>query len=211
VYPVTPRAAAAGFTLVELLVALTILSLLLVVGVPRMSDWLLINKATGATEFYAEGFQLARAEAVKHNSASRILLTANAANGQFDWQVDICFPTVSVPCDAASGAWSTTAANATGDPEGAAGFKSVFRSAAGLPASSVLAQSLSPLDATGIYYTPLGWVDTAFSTRLTRITLAPASGRAGAFPTSAVVVTLAGVASKCNPNAVAHDSRGCPP
>ena len=99
---------AAGFTLIEALVALAILSTLVAIGIPQMNEWVQANRAAAATQFYAEGFTLARAHAVTHNSASRLVLTENPANGQMDWQVDICFPTVSVPCNAESGAWSTT-------------------------------------------------------------------------------------------------------
>jgi type IV fimbrial biogenesis protein FimT len=204
-------AGAAGFTLIEAMVALAILGGLLALGMPRMTEWVQANKAAAAAQFYAEGFTLARAQAVSHNSASRLVLTENAANGQMDWQVDICFPTASVPCNAESGAWSTTAAAADEDPEQGAGFKSVLRRADNLPNSSVLAHTLSPSGATDVYFTSLGWVDTNFSPRLTRIGLAPAAGHAGAFPASAVVLTLAGIASKCDPNAADQDSRRCPP
>jgi type IV fimbrial biogenesis protein FimT len=200
-----------GFTLTEALVALAVMGLLLGLGIPRMSNWLLASNAAAAAEFYAEGFTLARQQAVTHNSASRIVMTENPANGQMDWRVDICFPTGSVPCNDESGGWSTTSTVADNDPEGAAGFKSVFRGAGSLPASAVLAQTLSPSGATDAYFTPLGWVDTTFSPRLVRIGLAPTTDHAGAFPASAVVLTLAGIATKCDPKAAAHDSRGCPP
>jgi type IV fimbrial biogenesis protein FimT len=202
---------AAGFTLVEALVALAILAILLTLGVPRMSEWLQANKAASAAQFYAEGFTLARAQAVSHNSASRLVLTENPASGQMDWQVDICFPSAAVPCSDESGAWSTTAAPSGDDPEGAAGFKSVLRRADSLPNSSVLALTLSPAGATEAYFTSLGWLDTTFSPRLARIGLAPAADSAEVFPASAVVLTLAGIASKCDPNAASHDSRRCPP
>jgi type IV fimbrial biogenesis protein FimT len=209
--PVTTPAAAGGFTLIEALVALAILSVLLALGVPAMSDWVRATKASGAAEFYVEGYRLARAEALRHNSAARVVLTENAGNGQMDWQVDLCFPTATTPCSSVSGSWSTTAAPAGADPEGANGRKSVFRSAAALPPSDQLVQTLSPAGSSDLYFTSLGWVDTNFAARLSRIDLAPPSASAGAFPSSAVVITLAGLASKCDPNAVAHDSRGCPP
>lgn len=192
------------------MIALAIMGVMLAIGLPNLSAWLQANKAAGATEFYAEGFKLARAAALRHNSASRIVLTENA-NGQRDWQVDICFPSADLACSFESGAWSTTAAAAANDPEGANGFRSVFRPASSLPNSTVMAQVLSPPGATDIYFTSLGWVDTTFAPRLERIDLAPALDRAGAFPTASVVVTLAGLATKCDPNAVAKDSRACPP
>jgi type IV fimbrial biogenesis protein FimT len=203
--------AAAGFTLIEALVALAILGGLLALGMPRMSEWVQANKAASAAQFYAEGFTLARAQALGHNSVSRLVLTENASNGQMDWQVDICFETASVLCNAESGSWSTTAAPADDDPEGAAGFKSVLRRADSLPDTTVLANTLSPSGATDVSFTSLGWVDTRFSPGLTRIGLAPAAGHDGAFPASAVVLTLAGIASKCDPNAAGQDSRRCPP
>jgi type IV fimbrial biogenesis protein FimT len=75
----------------------------------------------------------------------------------------------------------------------------------------MMTQTRLPAGATDIYFTSLGWVDTGFSPRLQRIELTPAPGRAGAFPSAAVVVTLAGLATKCDPTVDATDSRACPP
>ncbi|MBC7456402.1 MAG: prepilin-type N-terminal cleavage/methylation domain-containing protein [Massilia sp.] len=204
------RRAQAGFTLTEALIALAIIGNLLALGIPNMSAWLQASRASAASEFYAEGFKLARAEALKHNSASRILLTENA-NGQMDWQVDLCFPSAALACGEETGAWSTQAASAALDPNGAAGFKSVFRAADGLPDSTTMARALSPPGATDVYFTSLGWVDTAFAPRLRRIDLSSAYGHAGAFAASAVVITLAGLTAKCEPNVAASDFRACPP
>ena len=194
----------------ESLIALVIIGILLALGMPSLSSWLQASRARAATEFYAEGFILARAEALKNNSASRILLTENG-NGQMNWQVDLCFPSAALACSDESGAWSTRFASAGLDPGGGAGFKSVFRAADGLPDSTVMAHTLSPPGATDIYFTSLGWVDTVFAPRLRRIDLAPAAGYGGAFAASAVVITLAGLSAKCDPNAAASDSRACPP
>jgi type IV fimbrial biogenesis protein FimT len=204
-----PPRRAAGFTLLEALIAMAIMATLLAVGVPGMTDWLQASRATAAAEFYADGFKLARGEALKHNSASRIQLSENSANGQMNWQVDLCFPTATLPCGEESGVWSSTVAAAAGDPEGANGYKSVLRLADALPKTSVLAPTHTPSGATAVYFTALGWVDTVFSPRLRRIDLLPA--RAGAFPSSAVVITLAGLTAKCDPTVAASDSRVCPP
>lgn len=200
-----------GFTLIELMLALVIFAILLGVGVPRMSAWTLATRAGAADELYVEGFKLARQQALGHNAASRIALTPNPLNGQFDWQVDICFPQPGVPCSDTSGGWSSVAAPAPGDPEGAAGFLSVFRSAEALPRTEVLRPTLTPEGATSIYFTTLGWVDTGFDQRLTRIQLDPGAAYAGSVRASAVTVNLAGTASKCDPLAVAADSRACQP
>lgn len=202
---------AAGFTLIEAVVALAIMAVLMAVGIPSLSGWLQARKAAAAASFYKEGFQLARAQAVTHNSASRLVLVENATSGQMDWQVDICFPTPSTPCNENSGSWSTTGAAAGADPDQTHGFRSVVRSADGLPATTTLMLSLAPSGADTVYFTPLGWVDASISPRVQRIDLAPALGRSGAFRPQAVVVTLAGTASICDPGVAAHDSRGCPP
>jgi type IV fimbrial biogenesis protein FimT len=213
VRPVSARRG--GFTLVEALVVLAIMSLLIAAGMPAMSNWLVSTKAAAAGSFYADGLALARTQAVSHDSASRLVLVANTKNGQYDWRVDICYPTAALPCSNSSGTWSTTTTIATpptGTPADANGYKSVLRVADGLPDIGVMKVSLTPATATAAYFTPLGWVDATVDPRLERITLAPTAGagRARTFPTSAVALTLAGLAIKCNPNAADHDSLGCP-
>lgn len=200
-----------GFTLIEGLVVIAIIGITLALGVPAMSNWLLANKAGSASQFYVEGFQMARELALSHNAASRVVLTENTTNGQMNWQVDLCFPTAAMPCNEEDGSWSTTSAPAGEDPAGTGGFRSVFRSAAGLPDSSLMQPRLEPSGATDAYFKSTGWIDTAFEPRLERITLSPAANIRAEFPASAVVVTLAGIASKCDPEVDATDSRGCPP
>ena len=201
---------AGGFTLIEAVVALAVMAVLMAVGIPSLSTWNQGRKAAAAAAFYKEGFQLARAQAVTHNSASRLVLTENTVNGQMNWQVDICFPTPSTPCNEDSGSWSTTSAAAGADPDKAKGYRSVSRSAEGLPATSNMMLTVADDGADAVYFTPLGWVDSTVSPRIARIDLAPALGRSGAFRPMAVVLTLAGTASVCDPKVVSHDSRGCP-
>ena len=202
---------AAGFTLIEAVVALAIMAVLMAVGIPSLSGWLQARKAAAAASFYKEGFQLARAQAVTHNSASRLVLAENATSGQMDWQVDICFPTPSTPCNENSGSWSTTGAAAGADPDQAHGFRSVVRSADGLPATTTLMLSLAPSGADTVYFTPLGWVDPAISPRIERIALTPAGKQAAAAPATALVLTMAGNAIRCKPLVAASDPQRCPP
>jgi type IV fimbrial biogenesis protein FimT len=196
------RARGAGFTVVEAAVVLVIIGILMAVGMPSMSNFLLGRKAAAAAVFYQDGLAFARNQAIVHNSNSRLVLVENAANGQMDWRVDLCVQTTDVICDDDHGSWSTTSSPVLG-------FKSVLRSAAALPAESAMAQSFLPSGATEIYFTPLGWIDSRVTPRLTRIDLAPT--RANAFKPLAIVVTLAGIASVCDPNAVLHGTRRCPP
>lgn len=189
---------------------LVVLGILLAVGIPSMSNWMLARKAGDAAGFYREGFLMARSQAVAHNSASRLVLIDNA-NGQMDWRVDICFPTRSVPCSDSSGAWSSTTAAAADDPDQTGGFRSMLRSASNLPPSNAMVSSVLPDGADEVYFTPLGWVDGRVSPRVSRIVLSPAARRDGAFAPVAVALTLGGVASICNPAPADQSPKKCPP
>lgn len=199
-----------GYTLIEVLVGIAILGILLAVGVPNMTQWIVANKARAASEFYLDGLSMARRQAVVHNARSRFVIMAGT-NGQYDWQVDLCFPAPGVPCTDDTGNWSTTAAAAAGDPEGAAGFRSVLRAATSLPPSNILVPAVAPAGAASIYFTELGWVDTSIPDRLSLLRLDPSAALSGDVRAAAVAVTLAGMAAKCDPAAVAPDSRACPP
>lgn len=198
-----------GYGLVEVMAVVVIMAVLMAIGIPRMQDWIQANKAASASEFYAEGVRTARAEAVRHNAVTRLVLSENSVSGQLDWTVDLCFPRAQVRCTNTTGAWSTAAAPSTNDPEGAKGYRSVQRSAATMLKSNLLQHAVLPLGASAVYFTALGWVDTAIPARLTQIDLKPVAG-ASDFPASAILITLAGNAVKCNPALDSTgDSRAC--
>jgi type IV fimbrial biogenesis protein FimT len=205
---------AGGYTLIEALIGLAIFSTLLAIGIPSMSTWMLANKAASANEFYMEGFRTARQQAIAHNTVSRIVLTANQTTGQMDWQVDLCFPTQAAPCTGVSSNWSTTTAAAANDPDllnaNASAFKSLKRSADVLPSITVIAPTVSPANASAVYYTALGWVDTSYANNLSRLYLDPVPAYASQLPTSAIGITLAGMPTRCNREAASGDSRACP-
>lgn len=205
-------ASARGFTLIEMMVALVILSFLLAVGVPTMRGWLLSTRAASAAEFYAEGMRMARSEALKRNAMSRLTLSTNATSGQQDWQVDICVDGAAL-CGPGSGTWSTATIALTNN--GMTDFLSVFRSAKNMPPASQLTVTPVPADSTAVYFTPVGWVDSRVTTNLTQLVVAPPATNAGAFPTTAVYLTGGGSVIKCNPTTQsitigAKDSRKCP-
>jgi type IV fimbrial biogenesis protein FimT len=184
-----------GFTLIEAIVALAVLAVLVAVCVPVLSGWQQGRQAAAAAAFYKEGFQFARAQAVGHKSASRLVLSGNDNTGQLDWRVDICSPTPSVPCSESSGNWSTAGA----------------RSADGLLAANAMMLSVSPAGAGAVVFAPQGWVDGGSAVRIQRIDLAPALDRQSAFAPLAVVLSPAGTAIICHPGAAAGDAARCPP
>lgn len=210
-HQLTPsRARQRGVSLLELMVGLGIVSFTLAIGIPSMSHWLQSNKAKSASEFYADGLNTARRQALGHNARSRIVLSENAANGQYNWQVDVCFPQLGKPCTSSSTNWSTASAPAADDPKGSKGYKSVFRSAVSLPRSLLVTPVLQPASAREIYFTELGWVDSAEENRLNSIRLNPGSAYKDEVPTVALVVTLSGMTTKCDPTRESGDSRACP-
>lgn len=199
-----------GFTLLETMVALAMMGIVLAAGVPRMSAWIFAGKAASASQFYAEGLALARGQALTHNSASRLVLVANPGK-LLDWRVDICFPRPDAPCNEISANWSTVTTPASGDGEGTAGFLSVLRRSDALPPPAQLTQVVAPDEARAVYFTPMGWVNPAIAPRIERIDLTPAGPQADAAPASAIVLTLAGIATRCKPGAPATDPQRCPP
>lgn len=205
-----PRRLTGGFTLVEAMVAIAVFAILMALGIPRMTGWVAASKAAAATQFYAEGMGLARATALSHNSASRLVLSRNAVSGQYDWRVDLCFPDPDEPCSAGAGNWSTVDDAVNAEGAAGAGFTSVARSADNLPAISRMTVTPGPDGATAVYFTPLGWVDTRVEARMMRIDLDPVDGDETPFRRASVVLTLAGVAASCDPEAAPDDSRRCP-
>jgi type IV fimbrial biogenesis protein FimT len=64
-----------GFTLVELLVAMSIIALLALLGFPAMGTFLQNSKLSNAAASYYSGIQLARAEAIRRNVETQFVLT----------------------------------------------------------------------------------------------------------------------------------------
>ena len=64
-----------GFTLVELLVGITLVAVLLALGLPSMSAFIQNNKISSAAGNYLAGLQLARAEAIRNNVPVEFVLT----------------------------------------------------------------------------------------------------------------------------------------
>lgn len=205
-----PARSAAGFTLIETMVVVVIVSVLLVVGVPKMQRWTVGGKAISAVEFYKEGLSVARQEATGHNAVSRFVLIANTVSGQFDWQVDLCFPTLATPCNSNKGDWSTSTAAAAGDPEGASGFKSLKRSGDALIRASDMTMTMSPDGNDEVYFLPSGWVDTNHLERLASITFEAKNKSDEVIRPEKLLIGLSGMTTRCELKLDFPDPRACP-
>lgn len=196
------------------MIAISIIGILLVVGMPSLSTWVASAKVNSMADFYLDGLRLARNGAQQKSAASRFVLTLNA-NGQHDWQVDWCFPTSVKPCDT-GGNWSTTTAAGAGDINVANLSLSVFHSADSLPPVANVSMTLTPSDALAIYYNAQGWVNTNVQPFLRQLRIDPAASY-NPNPTTpnvrpvSIAINLSGMAERCDPLAAAGDSRACSP
>ena len=77
----------AGVTLIELMIAITILGILLILGLPESFKWMQNTRIRTAAESISNGLQLARGEAVRRNTQIEFVLTNNDP-------VDVAMPTL---------------------------------------------------------------------------------------------------------------------
>jgi len=73
-----------GFTLVEMLIGITILAILVAVGLPSYTAWIQNTQIRNATESVLNGMQLARNEAVRRNTNVQLVLGA-----QSTWTISV--------------------------------------------------------------------------------------------------------------------------
>ncbi|MEO8525040.1 MAG: GspH/FimT family pseudopilin [Caldimonas sp.] len=64
-----------GFTLIEMLVGMTIAGILLALGFPSITAYLQSSKLASASQSYLSGVQIARTEAIRRNAQVQFVLT----------------------------------------------------------------------------------------------------------------------------------------
>jgi type IV fimbrial biogenesis protein FimT len=75
----------AGFTLIELMIAIAIFAILVMLGMPTFTEYLGNTQIRNASESILNGVRLAQAEAVKHNRHASFVLDTTAGTG--GWSV----------------------------------------------------------------------------------------------------------------------------
>lgn len=78
-----------GFSLIELMVAIVIMTVLLSLAVPEFRNWMQSTRVRTIAENYLAGLQLARAEAIKSNQSAKITLKDRGA-----WEIKDASDTV---------------------------------------------------------------------------------------------------------------------
>jgi type IV fimbrial biogenesis protein FimT len=92
-----------GFTLVELLVAMTIVAILMAMAIPSYNSFILSTTATQYASGMAESALLARAEAIRRNAAVTVCVSNDGATcGSGGWEqgwLVSCMTNDHVTCD----------------------------------------------------------------------------------------------------------------
>lgn len=111
----SPRERSAGFTLIELMIAVTLLAILLSVGLPSFQQMMRNYEVRVAAESVANGLQRARAEAVAKNARVQFVLGAGTS-----WYVDfVATPNPAARLDSKASTDGSTNATLTVLPVGA--------------------------------------------------------------------------------------------
>ena len=104
---------AGGFSLIELLVAIAVMTIMLLLALPNFSIWMQNTQIRTAGEGILAGMQLARAEAVRRNTSVRFQLvnslTSSCASAGFvSESSEVLTRQVAGLSPAARSAWSMT-------------------------------------------------------------------------------------------------------
>lgn len=124
-----------GFSVIEAMIVVTVIAIMMVLSAPMSVEWLANSRIRTAAESMLAGLQLARAEAVKRNTAVEFVLDAAPAAG---WTVRVALSGEEIQTRAAGEGTADVTVAAT--PSGAAriSFDGLGRRATNIDASAPL-------------------------------------------------------------------------
>jgi type IV fimbrial biogenesis protein FimT len=194
-----------GFTIVELLVGITVLAVLLALGAPAMGTYLQNSKLASVASSYFTGLQMARAEAIRRNVRAEFVLTNDAVSTP-----DIA--NALTPAIAGRN-WVVRAASAPAGFASAVEAKAGTEGEAGAAAAVVVTGSASapavfdgriPFNGFG------GTADGApYSINITNPAIGTCAALGGKVRCRRITVSPGGQIMSCDPAAPAGDSRAC--
>jgi type IV fimbrial biogenesis protein FimT len=82
-------ARAGGFSLIEMLIAVAVMTIMLLLALPNFSIWMQNTQIRTAGEAILNGMQLARAEAVRRNTNVELEMTSVEVPMKTDWTVRV--------------------------------------------------------------------------------------------------------------------------
>lgn len=193
-----------GFTLVELIIAVTLLAILMAMAMPSMRDWIRGIQVRGAAESLRNGVEIARMEALKRNSSVSFWMVSDPSSK---------VPGASCVLSSSSGGWvvsvvdPTSACNAA--PDLSVSPQLVQRSGGlenpdGLTIAAVNAAGSA---ATQINFNGLGQVQNAADAIQTINVRSSASG--DGTRALRVQVEAGGAVRMCDPAVGSSDPRAC--
>jgi type IV fimbrial biogenesis protein FimT len=192
------RASSRGFTLVELMVAITILAILVLAGVPGFTAWLQNTQIRTAAEAIQSGLQLARSQAVTRNAPVRFQLMSTLDNS---CALSTTASNWVVSQDSAVGACATAASDTTAP-----------RIVQARPARDGSRNAVVAASQSSVVFNGLGRISPASTVTIdisnpTGGTCASASG-----PMRCLQVTVSptGQVRMCDPQFDSTDAQGCP-
>ena len=187
-----------GFTLIELAVTLTVLSLLLALGMPSMSDWMRSIRIRNAAESAQNGLGKARMEAMRKNQVTTYWMVSDRTSAcalsstAASWVVSLDDPS-SHCADSASATVAPRIVEAYGASDGASDVVvSVLASDGATAATSVSFNGFGQVVSTGTPIATINLSNAAAGTRALRVTVSPG-----------------GAIRMCDPIVAAGDSRAC--
>lgn len=193
-----------GFSLIELMVTITVLSILILLAIPNYRDWILNTHVRNAAESVQNGLRLARNEAVQRGTNVRFQLTSSS-NGA-DWT--ICIVPVATP--------------QASDCAGSTAFVQSFVAAAGatdvqvgtttsIATAATYTTALSGGVPAGITFNALGRpVDFALSTGAASVVRIDAKGTPAGSRRLVTTVSAGGQVRMCDPQlSLSVSPQGC--
>jgi type IV fimbrial biogenesis protein FimT len=192
---VQPRRGAAGFTVIETMIAVAIAAILVVLGVPVMRGVVENTRIRTAADSFAYGLTIARNEAVRRNAQVQLCVTlTQGTNVTTGWYV--------------RGASANACSYATDSGNGV-----ILHAGTGKEGAGDLAITVTPNGANQITYNSFGMAmatNLDGSAAMTQLDFASAtpSGISGYRPLS-LQMQAGGLARVCDPAAASTDPRAC--
>ena len=194
-----------GFTIVELLIGMSLLAVLLGIGAPMMGRYLQNSKIASAAGSYFNGLQTARTEAVRRNVRTEFVLTDTAVSTA-DLANTLALATTgrNWVVRAASGPAAFLTVEAKAGAEGEAASAAAIQIAGSASAPAVFDGRI-PFN--GFGSTADG---ASYFIDISNPAAGACAGSGGTIRCRRIAVSPGGQIVSCDPAAAAGDSRACP-